>query len=296
MDLIQVLLNSLLTGSIYVLIGIGLSMVFRILGFANFAHAEQVTFGAYIAYVFNVIMGLNIIVGAIFAFSLTGLLGVASELLVFKRLRDRGGEAIPMMIASIGLGMVIRYSIREIWGPEVKFYNLEEVHIYRLFSAKITEIELLTILSSVIVTFLVHFLLVKTKLGKAMRAVSDNTSLAEASGINIERVILWVWYIGAGLAGISGVMRGIDTRLAPLMGWELILPAFAVIVLGGIGSFYGAVLGAYILGLAENLGVVLLSELSISTTYRSAISFLILILVIMIKPSGIMGLKRYGRK
>jgi branched-subunit amino acid ABC-type transport system permease component len=129
-----------------------------------------------------------------------------------------------------------------------------------------------------------------------MRAVSDNSSLAQASGINVERVILWVWFIGAGLAGLSGVLRGMDTRLAPLMGWELILPAFAVIVLGGIGSFYGAVIGAYILGLAENLGVVLLSELSISTTYRPVISFLILIIVVLIKPTGIMGLKSFGRK
>jgi branched-subunit amino acid ABC-type transport system permease component len=129
-----------------------------------------------------------------------------------------------------------------------------------------------------------------------MRAVSDNPTLAQASGIDIERVIMWVWFIGGGLAGLSGVLRGIDTRLVPLMGWELILPAFAVIILGGIGSFYGAILGAYILGFAENLGVVLLSELSISTTYRPAISFLILILIILIKPTGLMGMKDIGRK
>jgi branched-subunit amino acid ABC-type transport system permease component len=296
MNIAQIFLNSLLTGSIYVLIGIGLSMVFSILGFANFAHAEQVTFGAYVAFTVNVVMELNIIAGAAAAFILSGLLCVASDYLVFKRLRIRGSEAIPLMISSIGLGMVIRYSIREVWGPAIKFYNFQNVTVYSILNARITEIELLTILSSFVVTFLVHLLLTKTKLGKAMRAVSDNPTLAQASGINIERVIMWVWFIGGGLAGLSGVLRGIDTRLVPLMGWELILPAFAVIILGGIGSFYGAILGAYIIGFAENFGVVLLSELSISTTYRPAISFLILILIILIKPTGLMGLKGYGRK
>lgn len=296
MDIIQVLLNSLLTGSVYVLIGIGLSLVFKILGFANFAHAEQVAFGAYLAYTINVVIGSNIIIGAVAAFFFTGLLGVVLDFLVFKRLRNRSSAAISLMIASIGVGMVIRHSIREIWGAKIKFYDLEKATIYHIFTAKITEIELFTIISSIIITFLIHFFMVKTKLGKAMRAVSDNSSLAQASGINVERVVLWVWFIGAGLAGLSGVLRGMDTRLAPLMGWELILPAFAVVVLGGIGSFYGAVIGAYILGLAENLGVVLLSELSISTTYRPVISFLILIIVVLIKPTGIMGLKNYGRK
>jgi len=296
MNIAQIFLNSLLTGSIYVLIGIGLSMVFSILGFANFAHAEQVTFGAYVAFTVNVVMDMNIVAGAAAAFILSGLLCVATDYLVFKRLRIRGSEAIPLMISSIGLGMVIRYSIREIWGPAIKFYNFQNVTVYSILNARITEIEILTILSSLIVTFLVHLLLTKTKLGKAMRAVSDNPTLAQASGINIERVIMWVWFIGGGLAGLSGVLRGVDTRLVPLMGWELILPAFAVIILGGIGSFYGAILGAYILGFAENFGVVLLSELSISTTYRPAISFLILILIILIKPTGLMGLKGYGRK
>jgi branched-subunit amino acid ABC-type transport system permease component len=271
-------------------------MVFSILGFANFAHAEWVTFGAYIAFTINVVMGLNIILGATAAFFLSGFLGVVSDYLVFKRLRIRGSEAVPLMIASIGLGMVIRHSIREVWGPAIKFYNFENVTVYTFLNARITEIELLTILSSFVITILVHLLLTKTKLGKSMRAVSDNPTLAQASGINIERVIIWVWFIGGGLAGLSGVLRGIDTRLVPLMGWELILPAFAVIILGGIGSFYGAILGAYILGFAENLGVVLLSELSVSTTYRPAISFLILILIILIKPTGLMGMKDIGRK
>jgi branched-subunit amino acid ABC-type transport system permease component len=296
MEITQILFNSILTGSIYVLIGIGLSMIFRIIGFANFAHAEQVTFGAYVAYVFNVMASVNLLIGVIVAFFLTGLLGVGSDLLVFKRLRERGSTAIPMMIASIGLGMIIRYSIIEILGPKIKFYNLDKVTIYSFLNAKLTGIELLTIITSILLTFLLHLLLVRTKLGKAMRAVSDNPSLAQASGINIEEVILWVWFIGSGLAGVSGVLRGIDTRIVPLMGWELILPSFAVIVLGGIGSFYGAILGAYLLGLAENFGVVLLNELSISTTYRPVISFLLLIIVILIRPTGILGLRTYGRK
>lgn len=176
------------------------------------------------------------------------------------------------------------------------WYNLGRVRSYQLLTASLTDIDAQIIVTSLALIFSLHILLTRTKLGKAMRATSDNLALAMSSGINTERIIVWVWFIGAGIAGVGGVLRGADTRLVPLMGWELLLPAFAVVVLGGIGSFYGAILAAYILGFAENLGVVLLIELSLSTTYRLAIAFIILITVLLVKPTGIMGLKEPGRK
>jgi branched-subunit amino acid ABC-type transport system permease component len=137
--------------------------------------------------------------------------------------------------------------------------------------------------------FSLHILLTRTKLGKAMRATSDNPPLALASGIDIDRVVLWVWFIGAGAAGIGGVLWGGITYLGPLMGWWLLLPVFAVIVLGGSGSFYGTVLASYILGFVENFGVVMLMQLHLSTSYRTAIAFVILIVVLLVKPTGLMG-------
>ncbi len=292
-DPAQIIINSVVTGSIYVLIAIGLTMIYRVLKFANFAHAELVTFGAYMAYMLNASLGVNLFYGLVFAFLLTGMLGIATDRLVFKKLRSKGSDVISMMIASIGIGLVVRQSIQEAWGPQIRWYELK-VQTYELLGGTITGMQAYIILSSIILIFLLHFLFTNTKLGKAMRGVSDNPQLAMASGIDTEKILLCVWFIGAGLAGIGGVFRGADTRLVPLLGWEVLLPAFAVVILGGIGSFYGAILAAYILGFAENFGVALLSGLSISTGYRPAIAFIIVILVLILKPTGIMGKKGEG--
>ncbi len=286
----QIIINSVVTGSIYVLIAIGLTIVYRVLKFANFSHAELVTFGAYMAYIVNVSFGMNLIYGALAAFFLTGTLGIATDRLVFKKLRNNGSNVISMMIASIGIGLVLRQSIQEIWGPNQVWYDIE-TRTFEIFGGSITEMQVYIILTSVALILILHFMFTETRLGKAMRGVSDNPQLAMASGIDTEKILLWVWFIGGGLAGMGGVFRGADTRLVPLLGWEMILPAFAVVILGGIGSFYGVILAAYILGFAENFGVLILSDLSISTGYRPAIAFIILIIVLILRPSGIMGKK-----
>ncbi len=286
----QLIINSVVTGSIYVSIAIGLTMVYRVLKFANFSHAELVTFGAYMAYIVNVSLGMNLFYGAVAAFFLTGILGIATDRLVFKKLRNNGSNVISMMIASIGIGLVVRQSIQEKWGPNQLWYELD-TRTLEIFGAAITDMQVYIILISIALILILHFMFTRTKLGKAMRGVSDNPQLAMASGIDTEKILLWVWFIGGGLAGIGGVLRGADTRLVPLLGWEVILSAFAVVILGGIGSFYGAIIAAYLLGFAENFGVALLSWLSISTGYRPAIAFIILILVLILRPAGIMGKK-----
>lgn len=286
----QLVINSVVTGSIYVLIAIGLTLVYRVLKFANFSHAELITFGAYMAYIVNVSLGMDLFYGGLAAFLLTGALGIATDRLVFKKLRKNGSNVISMMIASIGIGLVLRQSIQEKWGPNQLWYDIE-TRTFEIFGGSITEMQVYIILISIALILILHFMFTRTKLGKAMRGVSDNPQLAMASGIDTEKILLWVWFIGGGLAGIGGVFRGADTRLVPLLGWEIILSAFAVVILGGIGSFYGAIIAAYILGFAENFGVSILSDLYISTGYRPAIAFMILIIVLIVRPSGIMGKK-----
>ncbi len=288
-NLVQVIINSIITGSVYALAAIGLTMVYGVLKFANFAHAEAITFGAYMAYAVNAMVGGGLLLGVIVAFLLTGLFGIASDVLVFRRLREKNATRISLMIASIGLGLAIRHSIQGIWGPWVRWYSYAETSSFEIVGGRITSTESWIIVTALVLMFSLHLLLTRTKLGKAMRATSDNPYLALASGIDIDRVVLWVWFIGSGVAGMGGVLRGADTRLMPYMGWELLLPVFAVVVLGGTGSFYGTVLAAYLLGLVENLGVLMLIELSLSTSYRSAIGFFILIIVLLVKPTGLMG-------
>jgi branched-subunit amino acid ABC-type transport system permease component len=132
-----------------------------------------------------------------------------------------------------------------------------------------------------------HLLLTRTKTGKAIRGISTNPELALASGININRITLLTWTGGAALAGVAGLFWGAMAALSPLLGWAMILPVFAVTILGGIGSFYGALVAACILGLAENIGVVVLTQLGLSTEYRMAIAFIILIITLILRPTGL---------
>jgi len=195
------------------------------------------------------------------------------------------------MIASLALGLIVRHAIGEIWGWAPLSFNV----IWPSFEVgplRISAIWLWLILAAVTVAITLHFLLVKTKIGKAIRASASNPELALASGINVDRVILVTWFVGAGLAAIAGIFRGADTQVWPMTGWDIILPIFAVIILGGIGNFYGAIAAAFIIGLVENVGVVILISLGLSTTYRIGIVFLILITTLIVKPEGLAMLFR----
>jgi branched-subunit amino acid ABC-type transport system permease component len=150
------------------------------------------------------------------------------------------------------------------------------------------------IIAAVSMSAVMHTVLTRTKIGKAMRAASSNPELALASGIDVDKVALLGWSIGAALAGIGGLFRALDTRIVPMIGWEMLIPTFAATILGGIGSFYGALVAAYLIGLAENLGLVALSAVGLSTEYRPAIAFIILILTLILKPAGLGKLFRGG--
>jgi len=289
---LQVLVNSVLTGSIYALVSIGLTLVYRILKFSNFSHAEMIAAGAYFGLALNHVVSRNILVSLVGGFVFAGAVGVASELLVFRPLRNKGAGRISLMVSSIGLGLVIRHIIQQIWGSKFQWYNLNtKTYTLRFLGAEavITSLQVAIVVTSVIAVTLIHLFLTRTKMGRAMRATADNPSLAMACGIDVEKVLIWVWFIGAGLAGLGGVLRAADTRLVPLVGWEVLLSAFAVVILGGLGNLYGTILAAYILGFAENVGVVVLSALSLSTGYRPAIAFVVLIVVLLFKPTGLMG-------
>mgnify|MGYP000097136061 CR=1 FL=1 len=295
-NLFQVLFNGVVTGSLYVLVALGLTMTYGLTRFPNFAHAEFIVFGAYIAYSLLEFAGLNFPLTLLVSSLAAGVLGVSSFLGVFRPLTRRGATLIHLMVASIALGLLLRYSIQQVWGRLELHYTKIVFSGFNIGPIRTTELWLIMLATAIALTLTMHLILTRTKVGKAMRAASANPALAQASGIDVERMAIIVWFLGAALAGLGGIFRAADTRLTPTLGWEILLPTFAVVILGGIGSFYGAVLGAYLLGVAENLGVVLLNELSISTTYRPAISFLILIIMILIKPTGLMGLKDSVRK
>jgi|Deesub1362A_J573_1020465.scaffolds.fasta_scaffold00145_39 branched-subunit amino acid ABC-type transport system permease component len=289
-NLLQILFNSLISGSLYVLVGLGLTMTYSLTKFPNFAHAEFITLGAYIVYAMTDILNLGLISGIIVSMLITGFVGVACFLMVFRPLANRKGTMVHLMISSIGVGIFLRYAIQQIWGGQELHFSKVHFAGYNLGPLRVTSLWIGIILTAVILVIILHLILTQTKLGKAMRATSNNPSLAQASGIDIDKIIMIVWFLGAALAGLGGFFKAADTRIVPVLGWGILLPAFAVIILGGIGSFYGMIAAAYILGLAENFSIIGLISLGISTDYRTAIGFVVIIITLIFAPTGLSGI------
>jgi branched-subunit amino acid ABC-type transport system permease component len=303
MPISQVIINSVIRASELSLIALGLTLVYDLLKFANFAHTEYAVVGVYLALIFNVTLGLNIFTAVILSAILTGLVGVGIDRIVFRRMRGAG--RVVLMVTSFGLGIALRNIIRAIWGPTPLSYAIGLQRPVTLLGVRITPVQIWIIGTAVAFMVGFHFLLHKTKLGKAMRASSDNPALAQASGIETEKIIFWVWFIATSFAGVGGILIALETYVLPYLGFAIIVPVFCATILGGIGNPYGAMLGALALGFAENFGLYLdfgkiinlgglfefLKGLQIPTGYRDAISFAILIVILLVRPSGILGRK-----
>ncbi len=303
MPVAQVIINSIIRASELSLIAIGLTLVYDLLKFANFAHTEYAVVGVYLALIFNVNLGLNIIWAVLISAIFTGFIAICIDRMIFRRMRGAG--RVILMVTSFGLGIALRNTIRAIWGPTPRSYAIALQKPISFLGVRITPVQIWIIATAVVFMVVFHLLLHKTKLGKAMRASSDNPSLAQASGIATEGVILWVWFIATSFAAVGGILIALETYLLPHMGFAIIIPVFCATILGGIGNPYGAMLGALALGFAENFGLYLnfaniinlgglfdfLKEMHIPTGYRDAISFGILIAILLTKPSGILGRK-----
>ncbi len=279
----QILFNSAVTGSLYLLSAVALTLTYGLSRFPNFAHAEFMALGAYLGFAVSAQWGGPFVLSIVCAFLGAGLLGVACYKGIFAPLAKRGASLIHLMIASMALGFIIRYIIAEIWTSAARSftiswptYNLGPVRVYSEY--------IFLLAGALIAGVAMHLALTRTQVGRAIRATSSNPQLAQASGINTTKVLLTTWFLSAGLAGIAGLFQGAPTFIKPIMGWNILLPVFAVTVLGGIGSFYGAIVAAFVIGLAENVGVVFLTQFGLSTDYRAAISFIILIVVLLFKP------------
>lgn len=287
----QIFLNSAITGSLYLIGAVGLTLTYGLSKFPNFAHAEFITLGAFFGYIVAEPLGLGLPPSLVAAFLATGLVGLLCYRGIFQTLSKKGATIIHLMVASIALGLVLRYSIGSIWGWEPLYFKTSWPS-FDIGPLRITGLWIWLIFVAITLSIIMHLILVHTKIGKAIRATNSNPELALASGINIDRVILVTWFIGAGLAAVAGIFRAANTQIWPMTGWDIILPIFAVAILGGIGNFYGSIVAAFIIGLAENLGVVALMALGLSTSYRIAIAFIILILTLIIRPEGLTMLFR----
>jgi neutral amino acid transport system permease protein len=286
-DVAQRGLNGLSSGAIYALGAVGLTLVYGILRLVNFAHGDFLTFGAYMAYLVNVTWGLPLVVAIFYAMATTAILGIFLEKVMWGPMRARGAGMLQLLLMSIGLALVIRYVVQFIWSTELRQLDVNLTDTVEFLGLTIGRTNLIVIGIGFAVLVGTGLMLRYTLLGKRMRALSDNLDLAETSGINTSRVILWTWVFAAGFAGLAGVLAGAVTQLQPELGFELLLPIFAAVVMGGIGNAYGALAAGLLLGL-----VIEWSTLFIDARWKTAIGFLVLILVLMIRPQGIFGRAR----
>jgi len=280
-------LTGLSTGAIYALGAVGLTLVYGILKLVNFAHGDFLTFGAYMAYLVNVTWELPLITAVLWAMVATALLGIVLEKVMWGPMRARGAGMLQLLLMSIGLALVIRYAVQFIWGTELRALDVNNTATVDFLGLSIGRIFFVVILVGFVVLIATGLMLRFTMLGKRMRALSDNLELAETSGIDTSRVILYTWIFAAGFAGLAGVLAGATTQLQPELGFELLLPIFAVVVLGGIGDAFGALVAGILLGV-----VIEWSTLVVDSQWKSVIGFLVLILVLIIRPQGIFGRAR----
>ncbi|BAU66463.1 high-affinity branched-chain amino acid transport permease protein [Stanieria sp. NIES-3757] len=280
MDL-QLIFNGIAVGSVLALAAIGLTLTYGILRLSNFAHGDFLTLGAYLTWLAN-INGVNIWLAMALGAIGTVIAMLISEFLLWKPMRDRRATSTTLIIISIGLALFLRSGILLIWGASNQSYDLPVVQALDVGGVRIAYYRIVVIVLAIIAIVALHFLLQKTKIGKAMRAVADNIDLARVSGINVEQVVLWTWIIVGILTAISGGMYGLITAVRPNMGWFLILPLFASVILGGIGNVYGAIVGALIIGVAQELSVTVLNS-----QYKLGVALLIMVIILFIRPQGL---------
>jgi neutral amino acid transport system permease protein len=218
----------------------------------------------------------------------TVAVALLSEVLIWKPMRDRRATETTLIIISIGLALTIRNIILFIWASEVKRYDLPVLLPLTIGGVNFKFYNLLILILAAGAIAGLHFLLQNTKIGKAMRAVADDIDLARVTGINVERVVLWTWIIAAAMTALGGQMYGLAYNVQPNMGWFLLLPIFAVVTLGGIGNPYGAIAGAFIIGIAQELAV---AVPFIGAQYKLAVALGIMILALLIRPQGLFASK-----
>ncbi len=296
---LQAAIQGLVVGSIYVLGASGLSLTYGVKKFANFAHGDLMTAGAYIAFVATVYAGQSIIVGFLWAALGVAGLGMLLELAIFRKLEGRG-EVAPL-IASVGVALVLENVISLLFGTSLLYLPIAIPQDFNLGNTGLHLNAVKGIATGAIAVGLMlflHVLLRHTTLGKAMRACSDDMDLARASGINTRNIVLWTWALSGSFAAVAGVLLGIIVNLVPLLGFHVLLFIFAAVIIGGIGSPSGALIGGFLVGLIQVVSDVPLAWLANQgillggVAYEPAVAFLVMILVLLVLPDGIMGTRR----
>ncbi|HEY7268106.1 MAG TPA: branched-chain amino acid ABC transporter permease [Solirubrobacterales bacterium] len=277
-------INGLSLGSIYALGAVGLTLVYGILKLVNFAHGDFLTFGAYMAYLVNVTWGMPLVVGVFWAMVATAILGLLLERVLWRPMRNKHAGLLQLILMSIGLAFLLRAIIQWFWSTDIRVLDVNSTSTVDFLGLRIGQTQLIVVIVGVVVLVGIGLMLRLTLLGKRMRALSDDLELAETAGIDTGRVITYTWIFAGALAGLAGVLAAATTNLKPEMGFELLLPIFAAVILGGIGDAFGALAAGMVIGVMTEW-----STLVIDARWKTAVGFLVLIIVLILRPQGIFG-------
>lgn len=300
--MIELIVYGIVLGSIISLGAIGLTLIFGIVRFANFSHGDLMSAGAYVALFMvtgvlswigipdttfgSLSFGWRMVIA--FPVSMLAVAGVAIlfDQILYRKLRQKGSGVVIFAMSSLGAAFILRMIILILWGADSLFYKpgLMRPALQLPLGIKIRPDQILILFVVFILIGLLHLFLQNTKMGKAMRATADNMELALVSGINTEKIIIWTWGIGGAMAAAGGILYGIDVQLHPYMGWNFLIPLFAATILGTIGNMYGALVGGLVIGVAQQVSTAFLMP-----TYKPAVAFIIMILILLFRPKGIFG-------
>ncbi len=295
-QLIDSLVTTVQVGSLYALMAVGLTLTMAVVKLPNFAHAEFITLGAYTALVVSLFVTDTPLIAIGLAFPASALLAWLAHRAVYRPLQRQRASTYVLILSSFAVGLIIRYTLflfADSFDLFDKRIQIPLAVLLDLGALRLTNIFVWVVPSSIALVVLLSLLLNFTSLGRQMRALADNETMARVIGLPVDRVVDLTWLLVGGMAGIAGALWGFYTFVDPLVGWLILLPVFAAAVLGGMRSFVGTIIGAYIVAFGENTIMLLLNQwFGLDFSFKPAIPFLMIILVLLIRPQGFAGLGR----
>jgi branched-chain amino acid transport system permease protein len=281
--IVQVLINTLIIGSIYALVSIGFNLIYCTTRFFNLAHGVLLAVGGYAFFWLTQNSEVHPLLGVVLAVLFAGMVGWLCEKIVYKSLRDKRSTALVMMVASIGLLAVIQSTIAIMFGNRFRILSFEyDFTVHKVFGTAITTPQLLIMATLIVVTASLALLLKRTRFGKQVRAVGDDLLLAKSIGIDSNKIIGQVFFLGSAITGLTGILIGLDSGIEPTMGFNWLLKGVIAAIIGTIGYWYGGIIGAFLLALIEQI-----IAWQFSGEWKDAIAFLVLIAFLLFRPNGI---------
>lgn len=282
--MLQLLINIVFSGLIYLLIALSFAFIYSTIKFFNISHAAIISLGAYFCFLFYQLMALPILLSIILSLFFCVLTGIGLEKIVFRNLRKVKSSSMTMLISSIGIYVIFQNIISLLWGDDTKSIRFGVAKIgHNILGAYITDIQIIIILVCLLL-FAATIIFQRTKLGGQMKAVSENETLTKVFGIESDRIILYSYIIGSALAALTGILVAFDTGITPNMGFNLLLYGIVAMIIGGVGSTWGLLFGSLLLATAQHLGAYY-----IDSKWMDAIAYLVLILFLIWKPLGFSG-------